>query len=109
MMQQYGFVQRGGNLADRIEFPELPAGQSISLPHLEALLGDSIFVQMMEGEHPYLTAVIRSVLYIWHFQACQLGGRLFDNFLSLIRGKQCHLTAAIRSLHVRVRKQLLAG
>lgn len=61
-MQQYGFVQQGGNTADRIEFPEaLLEGEALSLPRIEGMLGDAVFAQMMAGQHRYLTAALKSL------------------------------------------------
>jgi hypothetical protein len=34
---------------------------ALSLPHMEALLGDEIFAQMMMGAHPYLAAALKSL------------------------------------------------
>ncbi|BDA41168.1 Protein PLASTID TRANSCRIPTIONALLY ACTIVE 14 [Coccomyxa sp. Obi] len=72
LMQQYGFVIEGGNPADRLHFttdqadsdaPDRPSepDETLSLARIEYLLGDQIFLGMMAGEHPYLTAAIKSL------------------------------------------------
>lgn len=38
-----------------------PAGATLSLLRLEQLLGDRLFLEMMAGEHPRLTAAIKSL------------------------------------------------
>ena len=91
MMQQYGFVPEGGNAADRIPFrcallmrhiynvvhqpitvipsvelacmcsKAIIAGRTLSLPRIEQLLGEQVFMQMLGGQHRHVTAVIKSL------------------------------------------------
>ncbi|KAK9916994.1 hypothetical protein WJX75_009612 [Coccomyxa subellipsoidea] len=69
LMQVYGFVIPGGNPADRLpldidsadsDAPDRP-GEALSLQRIEYLLGDQVFLEMLSGKHPYLTAAMKSL------------------------------------------------